>query len=152
MIDEALVTAGSAQPNPALREHLQSCTACQQYLAASSRVIASLGSFSFDVDPLLQGKVVAAIRERAPLLQRSQRLSPALNRNQFALVCMLAVVLTVAGSFFDLQLTVFLSSALKLQGLQLRQGLLTFWIVPSLCLLLLFPVLPLLAARKERVL
>jgi hypothetical protein len=30
-----------------------------------------------------------------------------------------------------------------------RQGLLAFWIVPSLCVLLLFPLLPLLAKARH---
>jgi hypothetical protein len=33
-----------------------------------------------------------------------------------------------------------------------RHGLLTFWILPSFCFLLLFPILPLLSHRKERAL
>jgi hypothetical protein len=49
-----------------------------------------------------------------------------------------------------------IASVFDLQRLQLRQGLLAFWILPSLCFLLLFPLLPLLSKagthREERTL
>jgi predicted anti-sigma-YlaC factor YlaD len=147
MIDESLTLGISAEDNPSLREHLQSCTVCQGYLDASSRVIASLGSFSFDVDPMLQERVMASLRQRAPQVHALQ-----FSRKQVVLMSLLAVVLTVAGSWIDLQAGRLIASALNLQGMHLQQGLLTFWIGPSLCLLLLFPLLPLLSKWRERIL
>ena len=48
MIDESV--AGPVQEEQSLREHLQACAPCQEYLAATHRVIAGLGGFSFAVD------------------------------------------------------------------------------------------------------
>jgi hypothetical protein len=70
------------------------------------------------------------------------------------LTCILALMLTAAGSFLDLRVSGLIASVFDIQGMQIRQGLIAFWIIPSLCLLLLFPILPLLSAaatnRKER--
>jgi hypothetical protein len=147
MIDETL--AGPVQEEPSLREHLQSCAQCQQYLAANNRVIAGLGGFSFEVDPGLNAKVSASLRLRA---QQMTATKP--SRRQLVLTCVLALVLTAAGSFFDLRLSGLIASVLDLQRMQVQHGLIAFWILPSLCLLLLFPILPLLSAggtnQKER--
>jgi predicted anti-sigma-YlaC factor YlaD len=147
MIDEVLVAGTSASPQPLLNEHLQSCAQCRDYLEASARVIASLGGFSFEVDPSLQAKVFDALTLRA-----QQPASAQFNLNRLAMICILAVALTVTGSFFDLTFGGLLASVLDLHRAHLRQGLLTFWIIPSLCLLLLFPMLPLLSSSKERIL
>ena len=146
MIDESLTLGTPATDNPSLREHLQSCTLCQGYLDANSRVIANLGSFSFEVDPALQERVMASIRQRAPQAHAIQ-----FSLKQVGLMSLLAIVLTVAGSWIDLQAGKLVESALNLQGMHLQQSLLTFWIVPSLCLLLLFPLLPLLSRWRERI-
>jgi hypothetical protein len=146
MIDEAL--AGPGLEEPSLREHLQSCSQCQEYLAANNRAIAGLGGFSFAVDPSLNAKVSASLRLRA------QQIKAEPGRRRLVLSCMLALVLTAAGSFFDLRLSGLIASVLDVQRMQVQQGLIAFWILPSLCLLLLFPILPLLSAgstnQKER--
>ena len=147
MIDEALVAGTPASSQPQLNEHLQACAQCREYLETPSRVIASLGGFSFEVDPTLQAKVLDAVTLRAQHAESAQ-FSP----NRLVLICILAVALTVIGSFFDLQFGDLLASVLDLHRAHLQQGLMAFWIVPSVCLLLLFPLLPLLSRRKERIL
>jgi predicted anti-sigma-YlaC factor YlaD len=147
MVDEALVAGTSASLQPLLNEHLQSCAQCREYLETTTRAIASLGGFSFEVDPMLQAKVADAITLRAQQPEPAQ-FSP----DRLAIACLLAIGLTVAGSFFDLKFGDLLASVLDLHSTQLQHGLLTFWIIPSLCLLLLFPMLPLLSRRKERIL
>ena len=147
MIDEALVAGTSASVQPPLNEHLQSCAQCREYLETTTRAIASLGAFSFEVDPTLQAKVSDAITLRAQQLQPAQ-----FSADRLVMVCLLALTLTIAGSFFDLKFSGLLASVLNLHSAQLRHGLLTFWIISSLCLLLLFPMLPLLSRRKERIL
>jgi hypothetical protein len=129
-----------------LREHLQSCTQCQEYLATSNRVIAGLSGFSFDVDPTLQEKVCASI-----ILRAQQMESPQPSRRRMAWICTTALILTAAGSFIDLQFGGLIAPVLDLSRTEIRHQLLSFWILPSLCLLLLFPILPLLSHRKERV-
>ena len=147
MIDEALVAGTSASPQPLLNEHLQSCAQCREYLDSNARVIASLGGFSFEVDPTLQAKVFDAVTLRAQRPESTQ-FSP----NRLVMICVLAVALTIVGSFFDLRFGGLLASALDLHGAELQHGLMAFWIIPSVCLLLLFPLLPLLSRRKERIL
>lgn len=151
LIDESLAGSISAEGEQSLREHLDSCAPCQQYLSASYRAIAGLGGFSFEVDPSLNARVVASLRRPA---QRIQAAQPA--RRRWALVSVAAVVLTLGGSFVDLQVGGMVASLFDFQRMPVRQGLLAFWIVPSLCLLLLFPLVPLLSKagthRQERTL
>ena len=146
-IDETLARGIAPGEEESLREHLRSCAQCRQYLTAGARVIAGLGGFSFDVDPALQAKVCASISLRAQQLEDGQP-----SRRRMAWICIAALILTAAGSFIDLQFGGLIASVLDVQRTQMRQGLLTFWIVPSLCLLLLFPILPLLSHAKERAL
>jgi hypothetical protein len=147
MIDETL--AGPVREEPSLREHLESCAQCQEYLAANNRAIAGLGGFSFAVDPRLNANVSASLRLRAQQIKATEP-----GRRRLVLSCMLALMLTAAGSFFDLRLSGLIASVLDLQRMQVQHGLIAFWILPSLCLLLLFPILPLLSAgstnQKER--
>jgi hypothetical protein len=151
MIDESLAGGISAEREQSLREHLDTCAPCQEYLSASSRVIAGLCGFSFEVDPALNAKVLASLRRHAPLVQAAQP-----GRRRWALISVAAVVLTMAGSFIDLQFDGLIASVFDIQRTLVRQELLAFWIVPSLCVLLLFPLLPLLSKagthREERTL
>jgi hypothetical protein len=59
----------------------------------------------------------------------------------------------MSGSFVDLQFGRLIGSVFDIQ---VQQRLLAFWIVPSLCVFLLFPLLPLLSKagirREERTL
>ena len=146
-IDETLAGGIAVGEEVPLREHLASCPQCQEYLAAGSRVIAGLGGFSFDVDPTQQEQVCAAISLRAQQIESGQP-----SRRRTAWICVIAVLLSVAGSFIDLQFGGLIASVLDMHQPQLRHGLLTFWILPSFGFLLLFPILPLLSHRKERVL
>jgi predicted anti-sigma-YlaC factor YlaD len=145
-IDETLTGDAAVGEEESLREHLQSCTQCQEYFAASTRVIAGLGGFSFDVDPALQEQVCAAISLRVRQIESGQP-----SRRRMAWICIIALLLSAAGSFIDLQFSGLIASVLDMQRTQMRHGLVTFWILPSFCFLLLFPILPLLSHRKERV-
>jgi hypothetical protein len=151
MIDESLAGGISAERKQFLREHLDTCAPCQQYLSACNRVIVGLGGFSFEVDPALNARVLASLRRRAQQVQARQP-----DRRRWALIGVAAVVLTMGGSFVDLQFGGLIASLLDIQRTLVRQALLAFWIVPSLFLLLLFPLLPLLSKagthREERTL
>jgi anti-sigma factor RsiW len=151
MIDESLAGDISAKRERSLREHLDTCSPCQEYLNASNRVIAGLGGFSFEVNPTLNARVLASLRLRA---QRVPAAQP--GRRRWALISLVAVLLTMGGSFVDLQFGGLIASVFDIQRMQVRQGLLAFWIVPSLFVLLLFPLLPLLSKagthREERIL
>jgi hypothetical protein len=146
-IEASLVGEVAIGEEESLREHLQSCTQCQEFLATSTRVIGGLGGFSFDVDPALQEKVCASLRLRVLQMESAQP-----SRWRMAWICIAALILTAAGSFFDLQFGGLIASVLDIPRTEIRNPLLSFWILPSLCLLLLFPILPVLLPRKERVL
>jgi predicted anti-sigma-YlaC factor YlaD len=139
MIDESLGGGISAERQQSLREHLDTCATCQRYLSSSNRVIAGLRGFSFEVDPTLNARVLSSLRRRA---------QP--GRRRWALSSVAAVVLTIGGSFVDLRFGDLIASVFDIQRMQLRQGLLAFWIVPSLAVLLLFPLLPLLSKAGSR--
>lgn len=143
LIDESLVGRLSAEREQSLRDHLDRCAACQEYVSANNRVIAGLGGFSFEVDPTLNARVLSSLRRPTPP-----------GRWRWALISVAAVVLALAGSFVDLRFGDLLASIFDIQSMPVRQGLLVFWIVPSLCVLLLFPLLPLLSKagthREER--
>jgi predicted anti-sigma-YlaC factor YlaD len=140
MIDESLAGGSAAERGHSLREHLDTCASCQAYLSASNRVIAGLRGFSFEVDPTLNARVLAS-------LTGNTRKTPTPSRRRWALSSVAAVVLTIGGSFVDLRFGDLIASVFDIQRMQLRQGLLAFWIVPSLCVLLLFPLLPLLSKK-----
>jgi hypothetical protein len=174
MIDEGLAGGLSADREHSLREHLDSCVPCQEYLSASNRVIAGLRGFSFHVDAALNARVLTALSgntrktgtPRPPVATGSssfwrhglvrfalgQGAQP--SRRRWLLSSAAAVVLTISCSLVELRFGDLIAAAFDMQRLQLRQELLAFWIVPSLCVLLLFPLLPLLskagARREER--
>jgi hypothetical protein len=146
MIDKTLAGEVSLQEGNSLREHLQTCAQCQEYLSANTRVIASLGGFSFDVNPELNGKVCASLKLRARQLEVQQP-----NRQRLAWICLLALTLTAVGTFIDLQFGKVVAVFLGVQPMHMRHELISYWIGPSFWLLLLFPMLPvLLTPGKNR--
>ena len=145
LIDESLAGAISAEREQSLREHLGTCAPCQEYLSASNRVIAGLGGFSFEVDPTLNARVLVSLRLPAQQVQAAQP-----GRRRWALISLAAVLLTMGGSFVDLKFGSLIAAVFDIQRMQVRQGLLAFWIVPSLFVLLLFPLLPLLSKAGTR--
>ena len=158
MIDQALI-ADAAMPQPAapqpaeLRTHLQSCESCRRYLNMNARVISSLGSYSFAIDPSHNAVVYAALQRAAqqPGLATSRNSAHlgtnahAFNRRQFAWACVLAVLFTAAGSFLDMQSGPLLASLLPLHAAAAKEGLRVFWLTGSFGALLLFPLLPFLS-------
>src|ERR1700733_11020357 len=94
IIDRSLEGAASLQEEQTLREHLLICAPCQEYLNASHRAIAGLGGFSFEVNPDLHRKVLAALTVRAQKLD-SKRAGQKPMLWSFAA----ALVLTICGSF-----------------------------------------------------
>jgi hypothetical protein len=149
MIDESLAGGLPDEKERSLREHLETCLPCQEYLSSVNRVVAGLGGFSFEVTPGLHARVLASVRLRA---QQAQTVQP--DRGRWTWIYVAACVLTVVGSFVDWQFGRLIGSVFEMQRMQLQQGLLAFWIIPSVCFLLLFPLLPLLgnarAHRNER--
>ncbi len=143
MIDRSLAGAGTPEEELLVEEHVDACEACQEYLSASRRAIAGLNGFSFEAGPALNAKVAAAIRLRARELEGRRA-----NARRWAGMSVVALVLTLVGSVVDLRVGHMAAGLFDLRPMEVRQGLLALWIVPSFGLLLLFPMLPLLAAKR----
>jgi hypothetical protein len=136
IIDRSLVGAASSQEEQTLREHLLTCVACQEYLKASNQAIAGLGGFSFEVNPDLHGRVLAALTLRAQQLETKR-----IQQRPMWWSYLAAFVLTVAGSFTAARFSGIAGAVFHIEPALLNIGLLALWIVPSLCFCLLFPIL-----------
>lgn len=145
VIDKTLAGGASPEDDRFLQEHLAACAQCQEYLSAGTRVIASLGGFSFDVDPGLERKVLWSLTVRAQQLDTAQS-----HRRRIVWGCVGALVLLITGSFVALEFGNLVAAALNLPPVQLQRVLLLVWVIPSLFLSLLFPLLPVLSDREER--
>jgi hypothetical protein len=147
IIDQSLAGAASPQEEQTLREHVLTCAQCKKYLDASQRVIAGLGGFSFEVNPDLHERVIAAIGLRAKQLE-SQRIKHAPLWWGYSA----ALMLTVAGSLAAARFIGLAAAVLHLEPASLHVGLLAFWTLPSVCFCLLFPLLHRLSAggRNEK--
>jgi hypothetical protein len=149
LIDKSMASelASAAELAPkeqqSLREHLHECAACQKYAEDSRRAIAALGGFSFPANPDLQAKVFAALAERAQQLEAAQP-----SRRRIVRTCVIALLLTVIGSFGAWHVGNPLAVVLHLEPAAAQAGVLALWVLPSLCFSLLLPVLLLLRARS----
>jgi hypothetical protein len=141
IIDRSLVGAASLEEEQTLREHFLTCAPCEEYLNASHRAIAGLGGFSFEVNPDLHGKVIAALTQRAQQLETNR-----IKQRPMLWSYVAALVLTVAGSLAAARLSGFAVNVFHLEPAPLHFGLLALWIVPSMCFCLLFPFLHRLSA------
>jgi hypothetical protein len=142
LIDKSLAGGISGQDEQSLRQHLLTCSACEQYLDASNRAIAGLGEFSFETDPNLPGKILAALAVRATQLE-NQRLS----HRKLMWSYVAALILTLAGSFAAIRLGDWFAAALSATHQQVQLGLVALWIVPSVFFCLLLPTLPMISKR-----
>ena len=151
-IDDALLAKRPPHEDPELRDHVQTCRLCEEYLDTSNRVIAGLDSFHFEVDPLLETRVAEALWLRVDALKRDATLQgdAPLERRRLVWAGVIALLFAGAGSLFDLRVGEMLASLLRLRPVEMRQDLLLFWVLPSLLPLMLFPLLPVLASRRER--
>ena len=149
MIDESLAGVLSAEKEQSLREHLSTCATCREYLSASNRVIAGLSGFSFEVNPTLNARVLAALRLQAEegrgILARD---TGTLRQHSvpFKLWAAFAVALSMSfvGSALVYQVAKFLAAPMHFDNAQVQAGVLVFWLLPSLC-----AALCLLAAPSE---
>jgi anti-sigma factor RsiW len=149
MIDESLAGVLSAEKEQSLREHLSTCPTCREYLSASNRVIAGLSGFSFEVNPTLNARVLAALRLQAEegrgILAREtgtmrQHSVPFKNWAAFAV----ALSMSFVGSGLVYQIAERLAVPMHFVTAQVQAGVLVFWLLPSLC-----AALCLLAAPSE---
>ncbi|HEX6771679.1 MAG TPA: zf-HC2 domain-containing protein [Acidobacteriaceae bacterium] len=143
LIDKSLVGEVSLEEQQTLREHLAACADCQRYASECQRAIAALSGFSFATDPALHATVNAALVLRA---QQMQAMQP--DRTRIVVVSVVALFLTLAGSFGAAHISDPLAAFLHLPAAQTQTGLFTLWIIPSWCFFLLLPVLLLISARS----
>jgi anti-sigma factor RsiW len=137
-IDRSLAGAGTPEEERLVEEHVAGCAGCAEYLSASQRAVAGLKGFSFEAGPGLNARVMAAVRVRAGQVE---------TRRRWMRLSVVALVLTVLGTVVDLQVGRWAAAFFGLPSSAVHHGLLALWIAPSFGLLLLFPLLPLLAAK-----
>ena len=139
MIDESLAGALSAEKEQSLREHLATCLSCQEYLSASNQVIAGLSGFSFEVNPALNARVIAALKLHHTGTMRQHNV-------QIKIWAAFALALSVSfvGSALVYQMAKLLTVPMHFDTAQVQAGVLVFWLLPSVC-----SALWLLAARGE---
>lgn len=138
MIDESLAGAISAEKEQSLREHLATCAPCLEYLSTSNRVIAGLSGFSFEVNPTLNARVLAALKLKA---QQDRATQPGRRRFvrqlnvPFKLWAAFAVALSmsIAGSALVYQVAKLLTVPMHFDTAQVQAGVLVFWLLPSFC-------------------
>jgi hypothetical protein len=136
IIDKSVVSGASAEEEESLREHLPTCVSCREYLNAGNRAIASLDGYLFAVNPALESKVHAYLAVRARTLSKQGA-----NRKHMW-TCITAFLFTGAGSFAAWQLGRLAAAVFHLQTAHVQAGLVSFWVVPSLFICLLFLLLP----------
>lgn len=137
MIDESLAGVLSAEKEQSLREHLSTCATCREYLSASNRVIAGLSGFSFEVNPTLNARVLAALRLKAEegreflahdTGSKRRHSLPLKNSAAFAL----ALSMSFVGSGLVYQMAERLAVPMHIVSAQVQAGVLVFWLLPSL--------------------
>jgi hypothetical protein len=142
IIDKSLVGAASLKEQQTLREHLLVCASCNEYLGASHRAIASLGGFSFDVDPALRERVLASLTRQGSETRRIFSMP-------MWWIRVVALLFTMAGSFAASRLVGLAAPVFRLPPAQIQFGVVAFWIAPSVCFCLLFFVLSVLPNKKR---
>ena len=149
MIDESLAGVFSAEKEQSLRDHLSTCATCREYLSASNRVIAGLSGFSFEVNPTLNARVLAALKLRAQqgrAAQPDRRRFMRQHNVRFKVWAAFAVALSmsITGSALVYQVAKLLTVPMHFDTAQVQAGVLVFWLLPSFC-----SALRLLAAPGE---
>ena len=144
IIDKSLVGEASPQEQQTLRKHLLACAACQKYASDSRRAIVSLHGFSFAADPGLQAKVHASLDLRAQQLQATQP-----GRRRIVQISVIALLLTIVGSFGAWHMGSPLAALLHLEPAQMQTGVVALWVLPSLCFSLVLPVVLYLSVQRH---
>jgi hypothetical protein len=138
MIDESLAGAISAEREQSLREHLSTCAPCKEYLSASNRAVAGLSGFSFEVNPTLNARVLAALRLQAEQVRETLAHDSGTMRQhtvQFKNLAAFAVALSMSfvGSALVYQMVKRLAVPMHFDTAQVQAGVLVFWLLPSFC-------------------
>jgi hypothetical protein len=138
MIDQNLAGAISTEKEQSLREHLSTCASCKEYLNASNRVIAGLSGFSFEVNPTLNARVLAALRlemrqNHAARPHRRPFIRPYTVSLKVWAAFAVALSITIVGSALVYQLAKYLTVPMYFETTQVQTGVLVFWLLPSVC-------------------
>jgi anti-sigma factor RsiW len=138
MIDQNLAGAISAEKEQSLREHLSTCAPCKQYLGACNRVIAGLSGFSFEVNPTLNSRVLAALRlqvqqDRAARPRRRRFIRPFTVSLKVWAALAVALSMSIVGSALLYKMATYLMVPVHFDNAQVQAGVLVFWLLPSLC-------------------
>ena len=143
-IDAALAGAATPQQQQALREHLENCGPCRQYQESSRHAIASLHGFSFKIDPSLTSRTLAALEAHAQQLETKRA-----HRLHVALGCVFACLFTIAGSLAASKISSLIAALFPVEASQVHIGVVTFWIIPSICICLLLVLVLITTSERD---
>jgi hypothetical protein len=138
MIDQTLADVISAEEERSLRKHLSICASCKEYLSANTRVIAGLSGFSFEVNPALNARVLAALRlqmrqDRAGRPLRRRFIRPYTVSLKVWAAFAVALSMSIVGSALVYRVAKYLTVPIHFDNAQVRAVVLVFWLLPSLC-------------------
>jgi hypothetical protein len=146
LIDKSLSAELSLQEQESLHAHMLSCARCQQYQAGNSRVVAALDGFTFELPLDLNANVHRSMQQ---LLHKMEKDHAA--RRSMLWTAFSAFLLSFLGSSVVWQLSDYLAVYAHMSAGELQTILLLVWIMPSLLISFLFPLIPgLLMVRRTQ--
>jgi len=110
-----------------LHAHLQDCSSCRDYAAATAEIVRAVRGVPLAADPMLVRNTQARVRARAIELRQ--------HNVQFRIWAAFAVALSmsIVGSALVYQVAKFLTASMHFDAAQVQAGVLVFWLLPSLC-------------------
>lgn len=140
LIDKSLQNNLSQDEETSLREHLDSCPECQEYLEANEWSIAALEGFAFEATPGLNAQVHRSMRKLESDLKE---------RRRSIRISAVAFTLSFLSSFLLWGPSDVLASHLHLAANDVQLLFLLFWVLPALFVAVCIPIFPSLLLRSQ---
>jgi hypothetical protein len=144
LIDKSLSGEILPEEEKSLLEHLHACAECREYKANSTRVVAALDGFTFEVTPDLNAKVQRSIQQLVVKQEAAKQ-----EQRQMRIASISAFLLSFLGSSVVWPASDFLAARFQISAGAMQFGLLFLWVAPSLLISLLLPVISKLLLNHE---
>src|SRR5216683_2149783 len=119
LIDKSLSGKILPKEEKSMLEHLRSCVECQKYKASTSRVVAALDGFAFDVPPDLNAKVQRSMQQLILKMEAAKQ-----EQRQLRMVSISVFLLSFLGSSVVWQASDFLAARFQISAGAMQLGLL----------------------------